>query len=285
VGPRYSYAPICRQGSCSRLPWIHPFELVFGRTVRGPLKLLKENWLAIEPPTNILDQVSDLRQRLTSACDIAQKNMKATQHRMKTWYDKKARHRTFEVGEKVLALLSLPNQPLQARFCGPYMYVVTKRVGDVNYVIDTPDRRKTQRLCHVNMLKSYWERGNVAKIAIVAPVSRQVEDATVSEDTVSTDDVMMSSSCTLQNSDILANLMKQLSHLPQQQVSDLIMEFVDLFPDTPKRTSCVHHDVDVMGATPIKQHPYRVNPVKLKFLRNEVEHMMADGQWHHRAQQ
>ena len=68
-----------------------PFELVFGRTVRGPLKLLKENWLASEPPTNLLDQVSDLRHRLTSACELAQKNMKVTQSRMKRWYNKKAR--------------------------------------------------------------------------------------------------------------------------------------------------------------------------------------------------
>ena len=37
-----------------------PFKLVFGRTVRGPLKILKENWLAVEPPTSLLDQVSDL---------------------------------------------------------------------------------------------------------------------------------------------------------------------------------------------------------------------------------
>ena len=180
-----------------------PFELVFGRTIRGPLKMLKENWLAMEPPTNLLDQVSDLRQRLTSACNIAQKNMKATQHRMKIWYDKKARHHTFKVGEKVLALLPLHKQPLQARYCGPY--VVTKRVGDVNYVIHTPDRRKTQRLCHVNMLKSYWERAEVAKVATIAPVCGHVEDVTAGEDAVSTDDVMMSSSCTLQNSDILTN--------------------------------------------------------------------------------
>ena len=47
-----------------------PFELVFGRTVIGPLKLLKENWLASEPPTNLLDQMSDLRHRLTSACKL-----------------------------------------------------------------------------------------------------------------------------------------------------------------------------------------------------------------------
>ena len=43
-----------------------PFELVFGCHVRGPLKLLKENWLTEEPPTNLLDQVSDLRHRLTT---------------------------------------------------------------------------------------------------------------------------------------------------------------------------------------------------------------------------
>ena len=85
-----------------------PFELVFGRTVRGPLKLLKANWLASEPPTDLLDQVSDLCHRLTSACELAQKNMKVTQSRMKKWYDKKARQQTFKVGEKVLALLSHP---------------------------------------------------------------------------------------------------------------------------------------------------------------------------------
>ena len=119
-----------------------PFELVFSRTVRGPLKLLKENWQASEPTTNLLDQVSDLRLRLTSACELAWENMKVTQSRMKTWYDKKARQHTFKVGEKVLALLPLPNQPLQARFCGPHM--VTKRVGDVNYVIHTPDHHKIQ---------------------------------------------------------------------------------------------------------------------------------------------
>ena len=63
------------------------------------------------------------------------------------------------------------------------------------------------------------------------------------------DDVMMSGSCTLQNSDILSNLVKKLSHLSQsqqQQVSCLILDFVDLFLDTPDRTPCVHHDADVI---------------------------------------
>ena len=178
-----------------------PFELVFGHTVRGPLKLLKENWLASEPPTNLLDQMSDLHHRHT--CELAQKNMKVTQSRMKKWYNKKAWPWTFKVGEKVLALLLLPNHPLQARFCGPY--VVTKRVNDVNYVTHMPDHRKTHHLCHINMLKSYHEADNVASVATIAPMYGE-EDTTVSKDSISRDSVMISGSCTLQNSEILANL-------------------------------------------------------------------------------
>ena len=35
------------------------------------------------------------------------------------------------------------------------------------------------------------------------------------------------------------------------------------------------HDVDVMGATPIKQNFYHTNPVKLQQLRSEIEYMLA----------
>ena len=35
---------------------------------------------------------------------------------------------------------------------------MSKKVNDVDY-ISTPDRRKTRRLCHVNILKPYKEKG------------------------------------------------------------------------------------------------------------------------------
>ena len=93
----------------------------------------------------------------------------------------------------MLALLPLSNHPLQARFCGPY--VVTKRIGDVKYVTHTPDRRKTQRLCHINML-SYYEADNVASVATIALVYGE-EATKVSEDSISTDSVTISGgSCT-----------------------------------------------------------------------------------------
>jgi hypothetical protein len=48
--------------------------------------------------------------------------------------------RSFQPGDKILALLPLPGNPLHARHFGPY--IVDKKVSDLNYVILTPGRRK-----------------------------------------------------------------------------------------------------------------------------------------------
>ena len=63
-----------------------PFELLFGRKVRGPLKFLKESWLEEDDHVSLLEQVSQLRHRMTSARDISRANLKISQQRMKTWY-------------------------------------------------------------------------------------------------------------------------------------------------------------------------------------------------------
>jgi len=44
----------------------------------------------------------------------------------------------------------------QAKFFGPY--INEKRIGEVNYVVRTPDRRKSRRVIHVNLLKKYIAR-------------------------------------------------------------------------------------------------------------------------------
>ncbi|KAJ8024257.1 hypothetical protein HOLleu_36940 [Holothuria leucospilota] len=77
----------------------------------------------------------------------------------------------------------------------------------------------------------------------------------------------------LQNSDVLKNLDQKLHHLDHKEKSEmksLINEYACLFSDDPTRTNLIEHDVDVGDATPIKQHPYRVNPRKRQHLRDEV---------------
>ena len=133
-----------------------PFELVFGHTVRGPLKLLKQKFLSTDDSSlNLLQYVSDFKDRLSKACEAARTNLKSAQRKMKRWYDENAKERKFMPEDRVLALLPIPGKPLQARYYGPY--TVDKQISDVNYIVNTPGRRKQKQLCHVNMLKQYIE--------------------------------------------------------------------------------------------------------------------------------
>ena len=54
----------------------------------------------------------------------------------------------------------------------------------------------------------------------------------------------------------------------------LILEYEYLFPDIPTRTDQIYHDVDIEGSKPIKQHLYRINPMKLQYLRAEVQYLL-----------
>ena len=80
----------------------------------------------------------------------------------------------------------------------------------------------------------------------------------------------------VQNSDILKDPEKKLSHLDQTQrdeLKSLILEYEHLFPDIPTRTDKIYHDVDIEGSKPIKQQPYRVSPMKLQFLREKIHYL------------
>ena len=136
-----------------------PFELVFGDTVRGPLKLLKEKLISSSSEyINLLQYVSDFRTKLFRACELARANLSSSQKCIKEKYYVDAVEYNFKPGQKVLTLLPVPGKPLNTRFFGPY--VIQKKLSDLNYVVVTPDSRKQSQLGHVNMLKPYVERSS-----------------------------------------------------------------------------------------------------------------------------
>ena len=61
----------------------------------------------------------------------------------------------------------------------------------------------------------------------------------------------------------------------QYELKQLIHERKDIFPDVPSRTNAVYHDADVSNDEAIKQHPYRVNPLKKEHLK-EIEYMLEN---------
>ncbi|CAJ1087392.1 uncharacterized protein LOC118469438 [Xyrichtys novacula] len=267
-----------------------PAELVFGHTLRGPLKSLQEKFLSSEVSReeNVLDFMSKFRERLHRANSLAKECLLSSQTVMKRRYDRSAVPRRFDVGDKVLALLPIPGSSLSAKFTGPYE--VRECLSDLNYVIATPERRRKSRVCHINMLKPYFTREPNPAVAppVVPPKANTIavnalivtESPTIADE----DDLQTCTSshqtARLPNSESLKTLSSQLSHLTRAQQSDLIAlidNFKCLFGDVPTRTTVLQHDIDVNGAKPIRQHPYRLNPVKRQLMKKETDYLLKHG--------
>ena len=243
-----------------------PFELDFGHTVRGPLKLLKDKLLSSSSESiNLLQYVSDFRTKLFRAWDLARANLSSSQKSMKNKYDVDAVERNFKPEQKVLALLPVPGNPLNSRFLGP---------EDLNHVVGTPNRQT--QLCYVNMLKPYVERSSDP---VLQPVNVNVVISEPKEDLgseLSGYRFGPTDTTTLTNTDVLPKFNSKLSHLSESQRQDLeklLLEFEHLFPDVTTRTDHIYHDVDFGNAHPIKQHPYRLNPSQKKYLKEEIKYL------------
>ena len=149
------------------------------------------------------------------------------------------------------------------------------RVSDVCYVISTPDRRRKERVCHINLVKPYKVRSTALPIILLTAM----DDESPSE-IVETK---------LKNSQILQDMDGTLAHLSPtqyQQIRSTIKQHLPLFPDTPGITHVMKLDVDVGDANPMRQHPYRLKPTKQAILQKEVRNMLdqdiiepSDSEW------
>ena len=119
-----------------------PFKLVFGHSVCGPLSMLKKDWLQDT--------------RLQVASELTREKLQKVQGKMKKRYDQNTALSSFEIGYKVLVLLPLFSHPLKAQFFS--LYEVPWKISDLDYVVNTPDWIKATQMCHINMLKPYYER-------------------------------------------------------------------------------------------------------------------------------
>ena len=255
-----------------------PNQLVFGHRVRGPLDVVRDAWSrgSVGEAPSLLKYVQTTRERLHKALEVAGLNLEKAQKNMKGYYDRKAQYRSFQPGEEVLVLLPMQGQPLAARYSGPY--VVERRVGELDYIVATPDRRKKAQLCHVNMLKPYFrstrQKGILVSATEEAPLvcffGNDGEPPTdvdfepfVSPDFCESNDQQM--------------LMNKLSHLPVEQQEEMLKrlaQYPSVFGSVPGRTHLVTHDIEVGEAKPVKLPPYRASPQKQQLLKKELEYML-----------
>ena len=127
-----------------------PFELVFGRHVRGLLDVLNESWEASSRSReSVVSYVLTVQERLTKLGDIVHQHMEEAQATQKKWYDHHAHTREFSDGDQVLVLLPTSSNKLLASWQWPY--TVLRRIGP-----QKPDRKCKKRIFHANMLRRWY---------------------------------------------------------------------------------------------------------------------------------
>ena len=237
-----------------------PFEMLFGYSVRGPLELLKSAWKPTsltksKPKRNVLQYILGVREKLNVCRELALTHAKEEKVKSKTWYDRKALERSFEPEQLVLVCLPSMGHPLETKYVGPYR--IMERLGPVDYLISTPDRRKTQRICHVNMLKAYVTRDatlfppqtiNMTSVSLTIPVDEK--------------EVITDFGPSAYDKDV-GDIQGDLSPDQRSEIDQLLAKYAKTFDDKPGRTNLCKHVIELQPNTkPIRMAPYRVNPQK-----------------------
>jgi transposase InsO family protein len=274
-----------------------PFELLYGRTVRTPMTLLKELWTGeVEEPEvkTTYQYVLDLRERIEQTCALAQEELGKVQTRNKRYYDRRVRNRQLKVGESVLLLLPTERNKLLLSWQGPFRIV--SKVGEVDYRIEMSSGRV--KTFHVNMLKRYYHRsepdphlGTDSTLNTEPPNNTEMPPtdtaaavACILEDETNENDLTVRDTDTLP----LYNLIQKetvkdvqinpaLTNEQKQDIEALLQEYSELFTDIPKVTHLAEHKVVLTQQEPVRSKGYPIPYQMEQTINKELDDMIAMG--------
>ena len=254
-----------------------PFELLYGRRVRGPLTVLKDLWSQedVEPEVKSTSRyVFELRSKIGETCEIAQSHVKNAAKRYAKYYNRKLVNREFVAGDEVLLLLPTKRNKLQLSWRGPFKIV--ERVSSCDYRVLI---RGKEKIYHANMLKSYYRRetGNVAALVI------EEEDLNVEK--VSEPDVVQ---CLPEQGITLPALVSRegpedvvisdkLSDRQKYQIKELIKSCSRIFTDAPLRCVLGECSIDLETNDPVRVKQYPLPHSQQSVIEAEVKAMLEAG--------
>ena len=270
-----------------------PFELVYGRAVRGPLHVLRELWddKPTDPEVKTTYQyVLDLSERLKDTCNLAKQELLKAREVQKKFYDRRTKLRKFAVDEQVLVLLPTATNKLLAQWKGPYK--VLERVNDLNYILSIDNQ---PRRFHINMLKKYVTpeaaAGCVATVAsekeklecleCVAAHYAQNTATDVGAAVVITDESdeegPVTVACCQTESQHDVKLGADLEPEQRERVTSLLAQFSDVLSDKPGKAHVAPYHIQMTSKTPIRVKPYQI-PLRLTdAVKAEIREMEAAG--------
>jgi len=215
-----------------------PFLAKQGWEPSTPLSVLHEAWTDKElGEVDITEFVIENSERVESLREASSLKLReGMELRKKTW-DKKAKDRSFEVGEEVLTRKPGMYGKLETSWEGHY--TVYKKNSPLSYGVDTGDRRIPSVL--ISLMKSYKRDEPVAKIGRATTVME--EDSKWDEIGDRFAEVKVSGD-------------EQLNEVQKEQIAEIWAKFWGTLTKEPELTNLTEFKIDTGTHAPVHQHPY-----------------------------
>ena len=231
-----------------------PFELLYGRHVKGPMAILRELWSGEAPDEQVLSTYKyaiELRDRLEQTCKSAHENLKKVQIKQKAYYDRRARSRKFDVGGKVQLFLPTDSNKLLLQWKG--LYDVIEVVNRMDFKIDVNGVVSTY---HANMLKQYVERRNELCNCLLSAETIESVDDDDNEDFPLDDCTFLTAKKPESYRDV--SISDTLTSEQRKEVETLMKQYPDVLSSLPGRTDQIQHDIKLLTSEPIRTKGYSI---------------------------
>ncbi|KAK7089584.1 uncharacterized protein [Littorina saxatilis] len=263
-----------------------PFELLFGREVRGPMQVLRQVWTSEdveEEARSTVSHIVDLTNKIAKTCEIARDNLSKAAIRYAKAYDKKTKERYFAAGDKVLMLLPEKRNKLQLTWRGPYL--VLDRIGGCNYKVKVKDQEK---ILHANLLKLYVDRETDGSGKQTTPVcdakQEDTQEACVVVDEVQEEKMgglgidcfpMLSLQPKEGPSDVKIN--PDLAPQKKAELQAICGNRVKALSDIPGHCVLEECELKLKSTEPVHVKPYPLPFAQVETVKKEVDDMLKLG--------
>ena len=234
---------------------LSPFELIYGLRSRTPLEALYFGLNEFDGKNlKTGTWVNDLADKLQLIRDEAALATAHTIERRKENYDKNAKERNFQVGEKVRYRIPGKLSALAESWEGPF--IIQKKLGEVNYQIQKEGVKKEGKVTHINNLMKFTERGTVNRLDIV---SEEEEEEVIQE---------------VSGKQILKD---RCENYNEDELKEVLKKYEVCLRDEPGNTKVTELKIDTGNHRPVQCQPYSV-PMSLRGkVKQELENLEKSG--------
>ena len=259
-----------------------PFELVYGRSVRGPMSVLRDIWAdedINEQTKTTYQYVLELRERLENTRKLAHDELRKAQGNQHKWFNKKAKAKHLKEGDQVLLLLPTKLNKLEMQWQGPFDII--KKVRENYYVIHLDGQHK---MFHANMLRKYLVRKTIDNGMVILCGCRHLEITTggmAENDSLEETDTCEERSddikyCPLRATQTWKDVIfsTDLNEDQQREVRQLLEEYSDVLTDISGKTNLAECNIELTDDIPFRVKAYPVPYALKKEMDKEVSEMM-----------